>query len=238
MLLMESIWTRQRTAAPARETLSRDQIVKVTMELLDTEGLAGLSMRKLAARLDSGATSLYWHVQTKDDLIDLVIDEVYGEIDVPDADLAGWRAGVLLLAHNLRAAVLRHGWLPEVIYTRPSIGPNAVRMGSRGLALFTAAGFTGRDIDYSMGAVLSFVFGNANSQAAWQATVRRSGRSVAERNQEILAEVDQLTTMDPTMHESVQRRRVADMDQLQNESFSYGLDTLLDGLEKRLRPDA
>ncbi|GAA1547715.1 TetR/AcrR family transcriptional regulator C-terminal domain-containing protein [Kribbella lupini] len=231
---MASIWTRQRTAAPARETLSREQIVKVTMDLLDTEGLAGLSMRKLAARLDSGATSLYWHVQTKDDLIDLVIDEVYGEIDVPDAELAGWRAGVLLLAHNLRAAVLRHGWLPEVIYTRPSIGPNAVRMGSRGLALFTAAGFTGRDIDYSMGAVLSFVFGNANSQAAWQATVRRSGRTVEERNQEILAEVDQLTAMDPMMHESVQRRRVADMDQLQNEAFSYGLDTLLDGLERRL----
>ncbi|GAB2594063.1 TetR/AcrR family transcriptional regulator C-terminal domain-containing protein [Kribbella endophytica] len=231
---MESIWTRQRTAAPARETLSRDQIVKATMELLDTEGLAGLSMRKLAARLDSGATSLYWHVQTKDDLIDLVIDEVYGEIDVPDAELAGWRAGVLLLAHNLRAAVLRHGWVPEVIYTRPSIGPNAISMGSRGLALFAAAGFTGRDIDYSMGAVLSFVFGNANSQAAWQASVRRSGRTVAERNQEILAEVDHLTTMDPRMHESVQRRRVVDMDQLQNESFSYGLDSLLDGLENRL----
>jgi AcrR family transcriptional regulator len=231
---MDSIWTRQRPASPARETLSRDQIVKATMELLDTEGVAGLSMRKLAARLDSGATSLYWHVQTKDDLIDLVIDEVYGEIDVPDAELAGWRAGALLFAHSLRATVLRHGWLPEVIYTRPSIGPNAVTMGSRGLKLFTAAGFTGREIDYAMGAVMSFVFGSANSQAAWEATVRRSGRSVEQSTQEVLAEVDQLTAMNPTMHESVQRRRVVGMDQLQNESFAYGLDSLLDGLEARL----
>ncbi|GAB3810567.1 TetR/AcrR family transcriptional regulator C-terminal domain-containing protein [Kribbella italica] len=231
---MESIWTRQRTASPARETLSRDQIVKATMELLDAEGLAGLSMRKLAARLDSGATSLYWHVQTKDDLIDLVIDQVYGEVDVPDAELAGWRGGALLLAHSLRAVILRHGWLPEVIYIRPSIGPNAVVMGSRGLALFTAAGFTGRDIDYAMNAVLSFVFGNVSPHATWQATVRRSGYSVEELNREILAEVAQLPAMDPMMHESVQRRRVVDMDQLLNESFSYGLDSLLDGLEKRL----
>jgi AcrR family transcriptional regulator len=234
MRLMESIWTRQRTAAPARETLSRDQIVRATMDLLDAEGLAGLSMRKLAAKLDSGATSLYWHVQTKDDLIDLVIDEIYGEVDVPGADLAGWRPGVLLLAHNLRAAVLRHGWLPEVIYTRPSIGPNAVSMGSRGLALFEAAGFTGSDIDYAMGAVLSFVFGNANSQAAWQASLRRAGRSYDEWKTEVLKEADQVTVDHPEMRESVERRRVLDADQLQNESFSYGLDALLDGLEKRL----
>ena len=103
MTSMESIWTRQRTAAPARETLSRDQIVKATMELLDTEGLSGLSMRKLAARLDSGATSLYWHVQTKDDLLDLVIDEVYGEIDVPE----GARA-LVEDAHAAPARVAEH----------------------------------------------------------------------------------------------------------------------------------
>ncbi|MEV6281698.1 TetR/AcrR family transcriptional regulator C-terminal domain-containing protein [Kribbella sp. NPDC051770] len=232
---MESIWTRpQRPAAAARETLSRDQIVKATMELLDTEGAAGLSMRKLAARLDSGATSLYWHVQTKDDLLDLVIDEVYGEIDVPDADLAGWRAGVLLLAHNLRAAVLRHGWIPEVIYIRPSIGPNAVRMGSRGLALFEAAGFTDTEIDYALGAVLAFVFGNANSQAAWRASLRRAGTTEDEWKAVVLKEADQVTTGHQEMRDSIDRRRVVDAERLQNEQFSYGLDSLLDGLEKRL----
>lgn len=231
---MESIWTRPRNASPARETLSRDQIVRATMDLLDAEGLAGLSMRKLAARLDAGATSLYWHVQTKDDLIDLVMDEIYGEVDVPSPELAGWRPGVLLLAHNLRAAVLRHGWLPEVIYTRPSIGPNAVAMGSRGLALFEAAGFTGRDIDYAMGTVLSYVFGNANSQAAWQASLRRRGSSMDEWKTEVLKEADQVTAGHQQMRESVDRRRVMDADQLQNESFAFGLDTLLNGLELRL----
>ena len=163
---MDSIWTRSRPAAPARETLSRTEIVKAAIELLDTEGLAGLSMRKLAARLDSGATSLYWHVQTKDDLIDLVIDEIYGEVDVPEPELAGWRGGATLFAHSLRAAILRHAWLPEVIYTRPSIGPNAMTLGSRGLVLFGAAGFADRDIDYAMGSVMSFVIGSASAEVA------------------------------------------------------------------------
>ena len=111
-----------RAAAPARETLSREQIVQAAMETLDSEGVAGLSMRKLAAKLEIGATSLYWHVPTKDDLIDLLIDEIWGEIDVPEPELAGWRAGALLFGHSLRSAVLRHPWLPEVMYTRPSMG--------------------------------------------------------------------------------------------------------------------
>src|SRR3954468_15562836 len=118
--MKESIWTRRPAAPPARENLTREQIVATAMTPLDTEGLAGLSIRKLAAKLGSGATSLYWHVPTKDDLIDLLIDEVWGEIDIPDSGLAGWRSGLLLFAHSMRSAILRHPWLPEVMYTRPS----------------------------------------------------------------------------------------------------------------------
>src|ERR1044072_8786066 len=109
--MKDSIWTRERKAAPARETLSRGQIVKTAMTILDEEGVAGLSMRKLGTRLAAGATSLYWYVDTKDDLVDLLIDEVWGEIDVPEPELAGWRSGALLFGHSLRSAVLRHPWL-------------------------------------------------------------------------------------------------------------------------------
>jgi AcrR family transcriptional regulator len=174
---MDSIWTRTRPAAPARETLSRTQIVRTTIELLDSEGLAGLSMRKLAARLDSGATSLYWHVQTKDDLIDLVIDEIYGEVDVPEPELAGWRPGAILFAHSLRAAILRHAWLPEVIHTRPSVGPNAMSLGSRGTILFGAAGFLERDVDYAMGSVMAYVIGSSGAEVAVRTTIRKAGKS-------------------------------------------------------------
>ena len=152
----------------------------MAMTTLDTEGLAGLSMRKLAAKLGAGATSLYWHVPTKVDLIDLLIDEIWGEIDVPDPELAGWRNGALLFGHSLRATVLRHPWLPEVMYTRPSIGPNAMTLGSRGLVLFGAAGFTGLDIDYAMGSVMSYVLGTASGEVAVQGEIRKAGQSLEE----------------------------------------------------------
>lgn len=233
--MKESIWTRQRAAAPARETLSREQIVRTAMALLDQEGLAGLSMRKLAARLGSGATSLYWYVETKDDLIDLLIDEIWGEVDVPEPELAGWRSGALLFGHSLRSTVLRHPWLPEVMYTRPSIGPNAMSLGSRGIALFGAAGFTGSDIDYAMGSVMSYVLGTANAEVSMHSVVRTAGQSIEEWAGDIFAQAQSVAADSPEMQESLRRRISSDVNTLHTESFVFGLDALLDGLEARLK---
>jgi AcrR family transcriptional regulator len=232
---MDSIWTRSRPSAPAKEALTRQQIVQAALETLDAEGLAGLSMRKLAAKLGSGATSLYWHVQTKDDLIDLVIDQVYAEIDVPEPELAGWRAGALLFGHSMRATVLRHPWLPEVIHTRPSIGPNAMSLGARGLVLFGAAGFVGRDVDYAMGSVMAYVIGSASSEVAVRTTVRKAGKSIEEWAGEVF-DLARANTADlPEMEESLRRRAGRDLNTMHNEAFVFGLDRLLEGLEAHLK---
>jgi AcrR family transcriptional regulator len=232
--MTESIWTRQPASAPARETLTREQITKMAMTTLDEEGLAGLSIRKLAAKLGAGATSLYWHVPTKDDLMDLLIDEVWGEIDVPDPSLAGWRNGALLFGHSLRAAVLRHHWLPTVMYSRPSLGPNAMAMGARGLTLFGAAGFTDLDVDYAMGSVMSYTFGAASAEVATLEVVRRSGRTLHEWASEMLARAEDLVT-DEAMREHVRTRAARDIDTTTSQSFTFGLEALLTGLEQHLK---
>lgn len=229
--MKESIWARK--PAPARENLTREQIVKTAMTTLDAEGLAGLSIRKLAAKLDAGATSLYWHVPTKDDLIDLLIDEIWGEIDVPDPALAGWRNGALLFGHSLRAAVIRHHWLPEVMYTRPSIGPNAMALGTRGLTLFGAAGFTGNDLDYAMGSVMAYTLGTASAEVATREVSRKSGRSLTEWAGVVLQEADAIADAD--MRESIRRRVNRDIDTTFSESFTFGLEALLDGLEAKVK---
>jgi AcrR family transcriptional regulator len=231
--MTDSIWTRSRATSPGRETLSREQIVRAAMELLDEEGLAGLSMRKLGAKLAAGATSLYWHVQTKDDLLDLVIDEIYGEVDVPEPELAGWRAGATLFAHSLRATLLRHSWMPDVIYSRPSVGPKAMSLGSRGLALFGSAGFIGLDIDHAMGSVMAYVMGMTSSEIAWRELVKKSGKSTQEWVGDVVEQVLPVADDYPEMRESLQRRKV-DPTQLQNAAFTFGLESLLDGLEARL----
>ncbi|MEV6271999.1 TetR/AcrR family transcriptional regulator [Kribbella sp. NPDC051936] len=233
--MKEWIWTRERKASPARETLSREQIVAAAMTILDTDGVAGLSMRKLAAKLDAGATSLYWHVPTKDDLVDLLIDEVWGEIDVPEPELAGWRAGALLFGHSLRSAVLRHPWLPEVMYTRPSIGPNAMSLGARGLVLFGAAGFTEHEIDLAMSSVMSYVLGTVSAEVATREMVRKSGRSEDNWVSEIVEQAEAVAGDYPEMQASVRRRTAVGLDAGLTQNFVFGLDALLDGLEARVK---
>jgi AcrR family transcriptional regulator len=232
--MKESIWSRQRKAAPVRETLSQEQIVQTAMAILDSEGVTGLSMRKLAARLDAGATSLYWHVPTKDDLIDLLIDEVWGEIDVPEPELAGWRNGAMLFGHSLRSAVLRHPWLPEVMYTRPSIGPNAMSLGSRGLVLFGAAGFADKDIDLAMSSVMSYVLGTVSAEVATREMVRKSGQSEETWVSEMMQQAQAVASEWPEMEKSVRRRTSMELDAGLTENFVFGLDALLDGLETRV----
>src|SRR4051794_33876434 len=109
-----SVWTRPRR--PQREQLTREQIVAAAIELLDQEGTEALSMRKLGSRLNVAATSLYWHVANPDELILLVVDDIYGELDLPlAADRPQWRAAVTRIAADLRAMTLRHPWIaPEL----------------------------------------------------------------------------------------------------------------------------
>jgi AcrR family transcriptional regulator len=232
--MRSSVWTREQRR-PARETLSRAQVVRAAIELLDSEGLAKLSMRKLADRLSAGATSIYWHVETKDDLLEYAIDEIYGEVDAPDAELAGWRSGVILLAHSLRATIMRHPWLPEVISSRPSIGPNAMSLSRRAAALFGAAGFSGFELDYASSALFSYVIGTAGSEAAWLAAVKASGKTLKEWADEVYAQAIEAAKDDyPDLQERIADWKDVDLLQTRSASFSFGLECLLDGFAARL----
>src|SRR5215470_4968794 len=86
-------WQRlpDRSSRKRREPISREAIVAAAIGLLDREGLSALSMRRLGEELGAGAASLYWHVGSKDGLLDLVLDELIGEDEIPDADPARWQ---------------------------------------------------------------------------------------------------------------------------------------------------
>ena len=209
--------------------------MRAAIELLDSEGLAGLSMRKLADRLNAGATSIYWHVETKDDLLEYVIDEIYAEVDVPEADLAGWRSGVILLAHSLRATILRHPWLPEAISSRVSIGPNAMSLSRRAMDLFRSAGFTGFELDHAGSALIAYVIGTAGTEAALLAVVKASGKTVSEWADEVYTQALEAAKDDyPELKQRIANWKNVDLLQMRSASFTFGLECLLDGFQVRL----
>jgi AcrR family transcriptional regulator len=139
-------WQRTpvRATRRRRDPISRPAIVATAIRLLDAEGLNALSMRRIADQLGTGAASLYWHVGSKDGLLDLVFDEIVGELTVPDPDPARWREQIRDVARAQRAISLRHPYVVQISIGRIPLGPNALRYSERTLAILRAGGLPPR----------------------------------------------------------------------------------------------
>ncbi|GIH98851.1 TetR family transcriptional regulator [Planobispora takensis] len=227
------MWTRE--GRPAKSPgLSRDQIVRAAMEILDAEGVDALSMRRLGAKLGSGATSLYWHIAHKDELMELVMDEVYGKVDLPDPEVTSWEDMASILAYGLRAAFVGHPWVIPLVGTMPSLGPNAMRMSSLMLRAFERAGFTSPPLDYAVSTLLAFVLGWTGPELAWRSTLANSGMSGEELDAAMMKTVRQAARNHPDILERFDDYRVKDPDVVRAIAFDFGLTCLLDGLRVRL----
>ncbi|WP_225993262.1 TetR/AcrR family transcriptional regulator [Actinomadura rudentiformis] len=231
-----SVWTRPRKQKE-QPALSRERIVAEAVALLDAEGIDNLSMRSLGTRLGAGATSLYRHVANKDELIELVVDEVYGELEVRDVgDPAEWRAAAADSAHSLRSMALRHPWVVSVLgqVGLAYLGPNMMSLTERMLAIFEAAGFDLAEADQAMSTVISYVIGMVTSEAAYLSVLARSGQTEQEWVESLRPAAEEATKDHPRLNEGYAAQRDRDPAEIREETFNYGLDRVLDGLEVRL----
>src|SRR5436190_23534365 len=117
--------TTRHTAA-RREPLSRDQVLRAAVALADQSGIGALSMRKLGHVLGVEAMSLYNHVANKSDLLDGMIDIVFGEIELPTEE-TDWRTAMRRRAISARAALSRHSWAIGRMESRATPGPATLR---------------------------------------------------------------------------------------------------------------
>ncbi|ADB35560.1 Tetracyclin repressor domain protein [Kribbella flavida DSM 17836] len=185
-----SVWLRSEPA-PTRAPLDRQDIVRTAVQLLDRDGLEQLSMRRLATELGTAATSaLYWRVATKNDLLELAVDEVFGEALLPadataeppgrssrrtGAGEADWRDRLGTLAKAAYDAFARHPWAPQLLASHAGLGPNYQAYAEQVVSILASAGFKGVHLDAAVSAVFHYLVGAAVTDAAWTATVRRSG---------------------------------------------------------------
>ncbi|MFG3253894.1 TetR/AcrR family transcriptional regulator C-terminal domain-containing protein [Streptomyces sp. NPDC048172] len=181
-----AVWLRApRQASRTGPALSRERITEAAVAALDGGGVPALSMRKLADALNVHATSLYWHVAHRDDLLDLALDAVSGEVALP-AGHATWREDVALFMRELRAALLRHPWAAGLTATRPLLGPHALARAEFVHAALVTAGFDGIALASAAALVTQQVTGSVATQTAWPdgAEDRRARGAFAERLRE------------------------------------------------------
>lgn len=232
-----SVWVRPSRARRGEQpTLSREQIVRAAIELLDAEGLSGLSMRRLGAKLGAGATSVYWYVANKDELLELALDEVMGEVELPDPSVAGWRSAVGDAIRSVRSVILRHTWMAGLYGIHPAIGPQAMRLSDRLIAVLTAAGFSGLELAHASSLLMSHALGSAVMDVAMHTATTLSGKGANELVQQLEPYFDRIAEEYPSYTKWWSENKDADLERMREDGFEFGLQRLLDGLESWLRP--
>jgi len=164
--------------APARgpkPRLSLGGVIAAGVAVADAEGLAGLSMRKVAGRLGVGAMSLYTYVPGRDELLELMVNHVHGELALrADAD---WRASVEHQIGQRWRMYERHPWLLDLNMARMPVGPHVLDADEALYAAISRAGLTGADVVSTTNLIIWQMLGAARAQIVEASEARRTGTS-------------------------------------------------------------
>jgi AcrR family transcriptional regulator len=140
-----TIWLRRERSGrgPAPE-YSRAQLARAGVRLADADGLTSVTMRSVAASVGAGPASLYRYVATRDELVELMVDQVNGEFSYDEIGSGPWLCDLLTLAHQARDIYLRHRWLLDALGSGTPMGPNAVTFLEHALAALGEIEATGQ----------------------------------------------------------------------------------------------
>ena len=208
-----------------RPPLSRDRVLNAAVTLANEAGLDALSMRRLGQALGVEAMSLYKHVANKDDLLDGIVDIVAGEIEVP-AIGGDWRAAMRNRAISAHEVLVRHPWATMLIVSRVNSGPAMLRYVDATIGCLRAAGFSWAMADYAWNAIDSHVYGFTLQKLNFPC----EPEEYAEVANAFLPQVpkDEYPHLHGMADEVIARRHDGVQD------FEFGLDLILDGLERLL----
>lgn len=223
-----------------RDNLTADRIVRAAIELLDEEGLDGLNMRSLAKRLGSAATAVYWHIKTKDELVRLAGDAIWHEVELPDLEATDWRAAATAHATGVHAMLTRHPWLVQAFGSNFLYGTGQARHNDLSLAIYEKAGFSAARADQAAATVLTFVLGSALGPAAQVSLNRRLSRNGADAEQQMadaMTRATETAMQFPRLRERLGTTAATEYAAAPDDTFAFGLQSLLDGFEARLTAD-
>ena len=210
--------------AAHRATLNRDRVLRAAVALADQGGISSLSMRKLGEALGVEAMSLYNHVASKGDLLDGMIDIVFGEIDLPSGE-GDWRAAMRRRAISARQVLRRHPWAIGLMESRTTPGPATLRHHDAVLGSLRRGGFSVELTAHAYSLLDSYIYGFALNEASLPFG---TGEEAARVAQEISAQF--ASGQYPYLTEMAVAHVVRPGYEYADE-FETGLDLILDSLQ-------
>ncbi|EGX57177.1 TetR family transcriptional regulator [Streptomyces zinciresistens K42] len=215
--------------------LDRDRITEATVRLLDAEGLARFSMRRLAAELNVTAMSVYWYVDTKDDLLELALDAAFGELDLPDPDTdEDWRDQLRALAGAYRGLLVRHPWLSPLIGTYVNIGPHSRAFSRLVQRIVRRTGLPEHGLVAAISAVFQFVYGFGTIEGHFIARSAAFGMSPDAYFHHAMGSVTRFPEAAEVVRESarlMEARGGGTVEEMWERDFAFALDLLVAGIE-------
>lgn len=211
--------------SPPKPPLNRERVLAAAVELADEIGIEALTIRRLASVLGVGPMSIYHHVPSKDEIVDGMVDVVFTEIALPPEDL-DWRAAMKVRCSSAREALARHRWAAPLMESRMSPGPANLRHHDAVLGCLLRGGLSLPMVAHAYAAIDAFVYGFAFSEANLPDL---SDGGFGEAAEEVAA------AFSPDDYPSLVTfavEHVLQPDYDFGASFDFGLDLILDGLER------
>jgi AcrR family transcriptional regulator len=208
-----------------RTPLSRERVLRAAVAFADETGIGSLSMRKLGEVLGVEAMSLYNHVANKSELLDGMVDVVFGEIDLPGGE-SDWRSAMRQRAISARRVLSRHRWAIGLMESRTTPGSATLRHHDAVIGSLRGGGFSVEMAAHAFSVLDSYIYGFALQEANLPFD---TGEETAELAQAIMAqfpagEYQHLTEL------TVEHVLKAGYDY--GDEYAFGLDLILDGLER------
>jgi AcrR family transcriptional regulator len=213
--------------AARRVPLSRARVLQAAVTLAGAGGIEALTMRRLGQELGVEAMSLYKHVANKEDLLDGMVDVVFGEIELPPTD-TDWRTAMHRRAVSVRSALTRHPWATPLMQSRSRPGPATLRHHDAVIGTLRTAGFPIALVAHAFSALDSYIYGFALQQ---RSLPFETAEETADLAQSIMASfpADEYPHL---VELTVQHVLQPGYDY--GDEFEFGLNLLLDGLERAL----
>jgi AcrR family transcriptional regulator len=204
--------------------------MRCALRLADERGIEALSMRTIAGKLGVEAMSLYNHVSNKDHILDGIVDLVVAEIRTPAND-GNWKASMRRWALSVHEVLLRHPWAAALIESRPNLSPVRLKYADSVLGGIRGAGFA-VDVAYQVFLTLdSYVYGFTLQEVNWPYPVQEVPARIESLRPQVPA--SEYPNVSAVMEAALRQRAVAPTAAYEAE-FAFGLDLILDGLDRIL----